>query len=138
MDTADDVLIEAAIREAERRTSGEIRVFISRHPCADPGKSARQEFVRLHMTRTPLRNAVLLYFSPESRTFALAGDEGIQFRCGPGLDAAVAAVVSPELSRGRLGEAILAAVRHLGEELAREFPSHTLDRNDLPDSVIRD
>jgi len=135
---ADDVRIEAAIREAEEQTSGEIRVFISRHPCPEPGKSARQEFVRLHMTRTPLRNAVLLYFAPQSQAFALAGDEGVQFRCGPALDASVAAVVGPELNRGRLCDAILAAVRRVGEELARHFPNHTLDRNDLPDAVIRD
>lgn len=137
-DTTDDGLIEAAIREAERRTSGEIRVFISRHACTDPGKAARQEFTRLQMTRTPLRNAVLLYVAPESRNFALAADEGVQFRCGPSLDAAVAEVVLPELGQGRPGPAILAAIRRLGEDLAREFPSHTLDRNDLPDSVIRD
>jgi len=137
-DEADDRLIEAAIRKAERHTSGEIRVFISRHPCPDPGRSARQEFVRLDMTRTPLRNAVLLYFAPQSRAFALASDEGVQFRCGPDLDSAVAEAVAPALREGRLGPAIVAAVHRVGEELARQFPHHTLDRNDLPDAVIRD
>jgi uncharacterized membrane protein len=130
--------IEEAIRAAEAKTSGEIRVFVSRHPCADPGRAARQEFVRLEMSRTPLRNGVLLYFAPESRAFALASDEGIQFRCGPGFEDAVTAVAVARLKEGDLAGALLGAIQSAGDLLAQQFPRHSLDRDDLPNTVIRD
>lgn len=133
-----NAVIEEAIRAAEEKTSGEIRVFISRHPCADPGRAARQEFVRLEMFRTPLRNGVLLYFAPESRAFALASDEAIQFRCGPEFEAAVTAAAVARLKEGNLTEALVEAIRSAGDLLAHQFPRHSLDRNDLPNAVIRD
>ena len=133
-----NAVLEEAIRAAEEKTSGEIRVFISRHPCADPGRAARQEFVRLEMFRTPLRNGVLLYFAPESRAFALASDEAIQFRCGPEFEAAVTAAAVARLKGGNLTEALVEAIRSAGDLLAHQFPRHSLDRNDLPNAVIRD
>ncbi|MFO1459674.1 MAG: TPM domain-containing protein [Verrucomicrobiota bacterium] len=131
-------VIEEAIRAAEAKTSGEIRVFVSRHPCADPGKAARQEFVRLEMNRTPLRNGVLLYFAPESQAFALACDEGIQFRCGPEFEDAVTAVAVTRLKEGNLADALVGAIQSAGDLLAQPFPRHSLDRDDLPNTVIRD
>lgn len=134
----DDAAIAEAIRAAETATSGEIRVFISRHPCDDPGRAARQEFVRLDMTRTPLRNAVLLYVAPRNEAFAVASDESVQFRCGPDFDTAIASAALPHLKSGALQQAVLAAVHCAGEHLARQFPRHSLDRDDLPNTVIRD
>lgn len=133
-----DAAIEKAIRHAESKTSGEIRVCVSRHPCPDPGKAARQEFVRLEMSRTPLRNGVLLYFAPESKAFALASDEGIQFRCGQDFETAVTAVAVAGLREGSLSRALLGAIQMAGDLLARQFPRHSLDRNDLSNTVIRD
>ncbi|MBL9172028.1 MAG: hypothetical protein JNL10_00710 [Verrucomicrobiales bacterium] len=133
-----DAAIEEAIRQAESRTSGEIRVFLSRHPCLDPGRAARQEFVRFDMSRTPLRNGVLLYFAPESGAFALASDEGIQFRCGPDFESAVTAAAHAGFQQGSLSDALLGAIRTAGDLLARQFPRHSIDRNDLPNTVIRD
>ena len=36
------------------------------------------------MTRTRERNAVLLYFAPVSRKFAVVGDAGVHEKCGAG------------------------------------------------------
>ena len=134
----DDDAIAEAIDAAEGNTSGEIRVFISRHHCDDPSRAARQEFARLNMTRTPLRNAVLLYLAPRNQAFAVACDESVQFRCGPDFYAAIASAARPHLNSGALQQALLAAVRCAGEHLARHFPRHSLDRDDLPNAVIRD
>ena len=133
----DDAIAEA-IRRAESKTSGEIRVFLSRHPCPDPGRAARQEFVRLDMTQTPLRNAVLLYVAPKSKALAVAGDESVRFRCGPEFETDIAAAALPLLQAGQVQAALMAAIACAGEHLARHFPPHSLDRDDLPNSLIRD
>ncbi len=134
----DDQRLQSAIQEAERRTSGEIRVFISRFPSADPMADAQREFARLGMTRTPLRNAVLLYFAPESQRFAIVGDEGIHLRCGEPFWKAVAGEMEVILKRGEISDAILAGIQRAGAELAIHFPRHGGDRDDLPNEVVRD
>ena len=134
----DDDAVTTAIREAEAGTSGEIRVFITSGEPADVLASARRDFDRLGMNRTPLRNGVLLYFAPEIRRFAVVGDEGIHFRCGPGFWEAVARDMESLLKAGRLQEAVIAGIRSAGTELRRQFPKHDGDRNDLPDSIARD
>src|SRR5262245_19823102 len=74
--------IVAAIREAERKTSGEIRVFVSRKTIKDPVAAAEREFLTLGMERTRERNAVLIFVAPETNRFAVLGDKGIYERCG--------------------------------------------------------
>lgn len=134
----DDEVIAAAIQVAETETSGEIRVFLSRHLCENPAQAARQEFVRLEMTHTPLRNAVLLYVAPKSGAFAVACDEGVQFRCPPEFEQTVTAAAMPALLEGRVEQAILSAIRTAAECLSQCYPPFALDRNDLPNAPIRD
>jgi len=134
----DDAKLQSAIREAERGTSGEIRVFISRFVCSDPLADGRKEFDRLGMSRTPLRNAVLLYFAPESQRFAIIGDEAIHLRCGEAFWHAVAGEMEALLRQGDISGAILAGIRRTGAELSVHFPRHAGDRNDLPNNVVRD
>lgn len=133
----DDQELQAAIREAEQGTSGEIRVFISRFPSADPLADGQKEFARLGMARTPLRNAVLLFFAPESQRFAIIGDEAIHLRCGEAFWQAVAGEMESILRQGDINGAILAGIRRTGVELAHHFPRHSGDRNDLPNTVVR-
>ena len=91
----EDRLIAQAIRKAERRTSGEIRVFVSETESGDPSVEAAREFERLQMRRTPLRNAVLLHFSTASHRLTVIGDEGIHLRCGPRFWAAITRETDP-------------------------------------------
>jgi uncharacterized membrane protein len=43
----DDEKVRAAITEAEKRTSGEIRVFVTKQDVEEPIAAAENEFVRL-------------------------------------------------------------------------------------------
>src|SRR5215831_17206075 len=74
--------IVAAIRKAEQKTSGEIRVFVSRKHTEAPVTVAQQHFLRMGMTRTRERNAVLIFVAPRSNKFAVVGDVGVHKRCG--------------------------------------------------------
>lgn len=136
--TVRDEEIAAGIRRAEEATSGEIRVFISRYESPSPLEDARREFVRLGMQATPLRNAVLLYFAPTSHRFAVFGDEGIHLRVAPEFWSRTTGEMEALLRAGRFHEAVVLGVERVGAELARYFPKHGIDRNDLPDAVVRD
>ena len=59
--------IVAAIRKAEEKTTGEIRVFISRRKVSDPVAAAQRRFVDLEMHRTAGRNTILIFVAPPRR-----------------------------------------------------------------------
>lgn len=134
----DEPSITAAIRAAESRTSGEIRVFVSRFACEDALVAGLREFARLGMERTPMRNGLLLFFAPVSGKFAVVGDEAVQLLGGDDFVRQITAAIEPPLRAGRVMEAILAGVCRAGELLAGHFPKSTSDRDDLPNTVARD
>ena len=75
--------IVAAIGAAERETTAEIRVHLSkRFIDRNPTLRARKVFVELQMHKTELRNGVLLYVNLRRRKFAIVGDEGIHSKVG--------------------------------------------------------
>src|SRR4029077_10623439 len=74
--------IVAAIREAEKGTSGHIRVFISHKHVEDPIVAAQTEFLRMGMGKYPDRNGVLIFVAPRAHKFAVIGDEGVHSKCG--------------------------------------------------------
>ena len=69
--------IVLAIKEAEKNTSGEIRVHIESQTQQPPMERALEVFELLQMHKTALRNGVLIYIAVESKKFAILGDEGI-------------------------------------------------------------
>ncbi|MBR2145962.1 MAG: TPM domain-containing protein, partial [Muribaculaceae bacterium] len=62
-----------AIGEAEKMTSGEIRVHLTPKCGNDVMKEAAKTFNRLKMFKTRHRNGVLIYVAFESRKFAILG-----------------------------------------------------------------
>src|SRR5690349_16792103 len=74
--------IVAAIREAEKNTSGEIRVFISRKPVEDAVAEAQFHFAEMGMEKTRERNGVLIFVAPKSHKFAVVGDTAVHAKCG--------------------------------------------------------
>ena len=135
----DDEAIVAAIREAEARSRGEVRVHVAEQEVDDSRADAEKVFERLGMTATDERNGVLLYVAPLTRTIVVIGDRDIDARCGEAFWRTVAETVGAEFREGRFTEGIVAGVRAVGAELARHFPRSAgeIDRNELPDGVSR-
>jgi uncharacterized membrane protein len=135
----DDERILAAIREAEARSRGEIRVHVAEGPVDDPRAAAQADFERLGMTATAERNGVLILVAPESQAFAVVGDRGIDERCDEGFWATVAEAMREDLQAGRFTEGLVVAVERVGEVLARHFPRRPEDddQNELPDAISR-
>lgn len=134
----DDQKIASAIGEAEKRTSGEIRVFVTERAVEDALVEAEKEFLKEGMEKTELRNGVLIYFAPRSQNYAIVGDKGVHEKCGQSFWEEISAHMAPHLKQHDYTEAVLVGVREAGEALARHFPCAAGDRNELPNQVLRD
>ena len=130
--------IVAGIREAEMKTSGEIRVFVSHKKPEDAVAAAQKVFVKLGMTRTRERNGVLIFIAPRARNLAVIGDEGVHKRCGEEFWRGMAEELSGHFKSSRFTQGIVHAVHKAGELLAEHFPHRPDDRNELPDRVASD
>jgi len=129
--------IVAAIQAAEKKTSGELRVFVSDTKVADAMAAARAQFDRLGMARTRERNGVLIFLSPATRKFAVIGDSGVHARCGESFWQELAGSMTSHFQAARFTEGIVEGINRAGELLAAHFPRHPDDTNELPDRVER-
>ncbi len=127
--------IVQAIAVAERKTSGEVRVFIQRGEIDDAVAAAAARFQRLGMTATRERNAVLIFVAPRSQKFAVIGDDGIHQRCGDVFWRQLVEAISDHFQREDFTAAIVKAIEVAGERLAEHFPRTPDDRNELPNRV---
>lgn len=126
--------LEEAIREAEQRTSGEIRIHIERC-CNDPVERARELFTDLKMDRTAERNGVLFYIAIESRKYAVLADKGIRQRVPADFWEGISNLLRCEFQRGELLAGLRTAVQVAGHQLAAFFPHRANDVNELPDTI---
>jgi uncharacterized membrane protein len=133
----EDARIVEAIREAEARSSGEVRVYVSDGPADDPVAAAREQFARMGMHATAARNGVLIFVAPRSRNFAIVGDDAVHARCGASFWRDVADAMSRHFAIDHPTEAIVLGIRKAGELLANHFPCRPDDRNELPNEVLR-
>ena len=128
--------IKEAIRAAEKQTSGEIRVSITRFFWGKLRPVAEKAFTRLGMTNTKQRNGILFFLVPSRRRFVVLGDEGIHAKVGRDFWEHLAAMMSAEFRKGRFQEGLIKGIEEAGEHLAAHFPYDPLtDKNELPDDV---
>jgi uncharacterized membrane protein len=139
LNKVDHERIVEAIRSAEARSRGEIRVHVSHRAVEDAQVAAAREFEKLGMTSTKERNGVLLYVAPRVRRFAVIGDIGIHDKGGRELWPKVATTLEAAFREGRYTEGLVEAVAKLGELLAQHFPRTSgADVNELPDQISED
>jgi uncharacterized membrane protein len=131
----DHARVLAAIAAAETHTSGEIRVVIARHAATDPMAAAQRHFERLGMTHTQLRNGVLIYLAPRSRTFAVIGDTAVHEKCGDAFWRLLAAAMTLHFKRDEFTEGLVHGIEKAGALLAEHFPRGAGDHNELPDKI---
>jgi uncharacterized membrane protein len=128
--------VEKAIAEAERLTSGEVRVSVSTFFWGDIRAVAEKAFARLGMGATQERNGVLFFVVPSRRCFVVLGDEGIHAKVGQEFWDAVASAVSERFREGDFTGGLVRGIAEVGRLLAEHFPRDPVsDRNELPDAV---
>jgi uncharacterized membrane protein len=131
-----DQIVEA-IREAESKTSGEIRVFIQRGKLnIDPLLAAQKKFRRLGMHKTRERNAVLIFVMPRVHKFAVVGDQAIHEKCGEQFWQSVVERMRTHFQNEKFSHALIDGVNEVGKVLATHFPRTSARANELPDDVI--
>lgn len=128
--------VQQAIAEAERLTSGEVRVSVSTFFWGDVRAVAEKAFARLGMDATQERNGVLFFVVPSRKRFVVLGDEGIHAKVGQEFWDAVAAAVSERFHEGDYTGGLARGIGEVGRLLAEHFPRDPVsDRNELPDAV---
>jgi uncharacterized membrane protein len=130
--------VVAAIQEAERRTSGEVRVFVEKR-CRfiDPLMRAQEIFLSLKMTETAQRNAVLVYIAMKDRQLAIYGDEGIHTKVGDAFWNNEVQKMLGQFNGENYTEGLVQIISDIGEALVTHFPyDGSTDKNELPDEIV--
>jgi uncharacterized membrane protein len=134
--TADEeAAVIEAIRQAEKNTSGEIRVHIENTSEKPPLERAQEVFTLLGMDATTAKNGVLFYVGVKDRSFALVGDEGIDKAVEPDFWDCTKDIVLSHFKENRFAEGLTAGILRAGERLKAYFPYADDDTNELPDTI---
>lgn len=130
--------IVQALRAAEERTSGEIRVFIeSRCKFVDAIDRAREIFFSLKMEETAERNATLVYVAVKDKQAAIFGDEGIHQRVGQKYWEDEVNKMLVYFKEEHLADGLSLVIFDIGQALHAHFPyDRDTDKNELPDHIV--
>ena len=127
-------IIEAII-EAERNTSGEIRVHLEPHAKIDAFERAAEVFDMLEMHKTKERNGVLLYVAVEDRTFVILGDSGINDVVPNDFWESTKDIIISEFKQGKMKQGLVDGILMAGQQLKKHFPFKKGDINELPNEI---
>ncbi|MCB0472033.1 MAG: TPM domain-containing protein [Flavobacteriaceae bacterium] len=129
--------IVEAIRQAEKDTSGEIRVHLEGRSDSDPLERAKEVFSFLKMNETKERNGVLFYVAVDDRKFSILGDTGIDKKVPDDFWNSVKDTVIDDFKNGKYTEGLVKGIIETGKKLKAFFPYTSDDRNELDDSISK-
>ncbi len=134
---AQEATLLAAIKQAERRTSGEIRLHLEDDcPTPEPLDRAAQVFAELKMHHTAGRNGVLFYLAWQTRQFAVIGDAAINAAVPDDFWEAVKEEVLGHFRQASYVPGLERGIRLVGEQLRQFFPyDAATDVNELADDI---
>jgi uncharacterized membrane protein len=129
-------LVVSAIQNAERCTSGEVRVFIeSRCSYVDALDRAIEIFGQMGMQATQERNGVLVYVAIKDHQLAVFGDEGIHQKVGSEYWNHEVKKMLSEFDGKNYAKGIAGCVEDIGNALQKFFPYTDKDKNELSDDI---
>ena len=127
--------IRAAIEDAEKHTSGQIRVCIEKSCSEDVLDRAAKYFHKLDMHKTKHRNGVLIYLATVDRKFAIIGDAGINKVVPADFWDSTKEDMLAHFKLGDLVEGIVTGLQIASEQLQKYFPHHNGGANELSDDI---
>ena len=130
--------ILASVREAEKETSGEIRVHIETSFTGDVLDRAAWVFKKLGMHKTADRNGVLFYLAVNDKKFAIIGDAGINAKVAAGFWDDISELLKKNFKEGKFTEGLSEGIILAGKQLETHFPHRKNDVNELPDEISFD
>ncbi|HKJ49270.1 TPM domain-containing protein [Christiangramia echinicola] len=127
-----------AIRQAERTTSGEIRVHLE--PSTgdlDIFERAMEVFHALKMDNTKDANGVLIYVAVEDRNFVIYGDKGVNDVVADDFWESTKDLIVSHFKNGNYKDGLVEGVLKAGEQLQKHFPWDEDDTNELSDQISK-
>ena len=131
----DEKKVIQAITDAEKITSGEIRVHIEKHCTDDAFKRAVKVFEKLKMHKTKLKNGVLFYVASEDRKFTIIGDKGINEKVPEDFWNQIKDYMSEKFKAGECGEGLIEGILRAGDQLKTHFPYEKGDIDELVNNI---
>ena len=133
----EELLLVAAIREQEQRTSAEIRVCLTYKLLWRPERYAWKVFERACMQATRQRNGVIIVIMPRMKKVIVLGDTGVNALVPPDFWKETVEAMIHELHQSDALTALREGLQRLGDTLARHWPRAPGDVNELPDELLR-
>ena len=135
--------IEAAVRAAETRHSGELRFAIeSRFDLArlraglDARTRAHELFALQRVWDTHANNGVLIYLLLAERDIEIVADRGFTGKVSDTEWEAICHEMEAQFRAGHFEEGARVAIERVSDLIARHFPPVPGDRNELPDAPV--
>jgi uncharacterized membrane protein len=122
LSVAEEQEIIAAIRTAERNTSGEIRIHLETHTDSDTFDRALEVFHLLKMDNTKLRNGVLIYVAVADKSFVIYGDKGINDVVPCDFWDTTRDAMHNQFRQGNFAQGLIEGILKAGLELQTHFP----------------
>ena len=129
--------IVAAILEAEKNTSGEIRVHIEATTSLDHYKRAKEVFHLLKMDNTKEENGVLIYVAVHDKKFAIHGDTGIDAVVPKDFWNSTKDIIQSHFEKGNFKQGLVEGILLAGKELEAHFPWNHGNINELSNEVSK-
>jgi uncharacterized membrane protein len=133
----DEQEIVSSIVEAEKNTSGEIRVHIEEHSEKSPLDRAQEVFFELKMNETKDRNGVLFYICVSDKKFAIIGDKGINDVVESDFWDCTKDTVIANFKEGNFKKGLVEGILQAGQRLKNYFPYQSDDTNELSNEISR-
>jgi uncharacterized membrane protein len=127
-----------AVKEAEKATSGEIRVHIETNCTEEVLDRAAWLFSKLGMQKTAQRNGVLFYLAVNDKKFAILGDAGINAVVPSGFWDEISLLLAKNFREGHFTEGLCEGIVMAGQQLKTHFPYKGDDVNELSDEISFD
>ncbi|MHC4146591.1 MAG: TPM domain-containing protein [Planctomycetota bacterium] len=133
---AESAKINSAIKEAESKTSGEIKLVMARHCWGNVKAKASKIFKQLGLDKTQERNCVLVLFIVTNREFLIYGGQGIHEKAGQEFWDDIRDKMAAAFKQDEFGDGISRGVRLIGERLSQYFPYQRDDTDEISDEII--
>ena len=129
--------IVQAILEAEKNTSGEIRVHIEAHTRNDHFKRAKEVFHLLKMDNTKEENGVIIYVAVNDKKFCIYGDRGIDKVVPENFWGTTRDAIESHFKNGRFKQGLIDGILNAGIALEAHFPWNHGDANELSNEISK-
>ena len=128
--------IVQAIKKAELKTSGEVKVHIEEYCPKEVMEQAKDVFHQLKMHELPDKDGVLIYVAVSDHKICIIGDKNIDDKVGVNFWNETVFQMSESFKKELFDEGVIQAVNEIGRKLQDYFPYDSkTDKNNLNDDI---